>query len=185
MAKLYPVLNKAHRAFIAQQHLFFVATAAPQGRINLSPKGGDSLRVLGPDRLIWLNLTGSGNETAAHLLADPRMTLMFCAFEGDPLILRLYGQAHPIHPGDSEWTALYGHFSPDPGARQIIDLQIQQVQTSCGFGVPLFDYRGERVLLRDWSEKKGADGIRDYWAKKNRTSLDGLPTGIPADKTKR
>ncbi len=183
MARLYPALNEAHRAFIAQQQLFFVATAAPKGRINISPKGGDCLRVLGADRLIWLNLTGSGNETAAHLHTDPRMTLMFCAFEGDPLILRLYGQAHPIQPGDSDWPGLYSRFPPDPGARQVIDMRIEQVQTSCGFGVPLFDYRGERSLLRDWSENKGPDGIRDYWAKKNRTSLDGLPTGVPVDKT--
>lgn len=185
MAKLYPALNEAHREFIARQHLFFVATAAPEGRINLSPKGGDCLRVLGPDRLIWLNLTGSGNETAAHLLADPRMTLMFCAFEGDPLILRLYGQAYSIHPGDSDWTALNDHFPPDPGARQIVDMHIEQVQTSCGFGVPLLDYRGDRSLLRDWSQKKGREGIRDFWAKRNRTSLDGLPTGIPVDKPDR
>ena len=183
MARRYPALTPKQTDFITRQHLFFVATAAPEGRVNLSPKGGDSLRVLDPRRVIWRNLTGSGNETAAHLRQSPRMTLMFCAFDGDPLILRLYGEADATHRNDPDWRELDAYFPPDPGARQIIELHIDLVQTSCGFGVPLFDYRGERHLLADWAWRKGEHGIRTYWAEKNRLSLDGLPTGIPAEPT--
>jgi hypothetical protein len=178
MAQMYSELSERHRQFIAQQKLFFVATATAGSRINLSPKGMDSLRVADPRRVIWLNVTGSGNETAAHVQIDPRMTLMFCAFDGVPLILRLYGRARVIHPKDADWAVLYAQFKPLPGARQIFELAVSQVQTSCGMGVPLMDYRGERGSLEAWAEKKGAAGVRDYWAQKNLTSIDGLPTHI-------
>lgn len=182
MGRQYSAISDRHREFIERQRLYFVATAAADGRVNLSPKGMDSLRVLGPDRVAWLNLTGSGNETAAHLREIPRMTLMFCAFEGDPLILRLYGQARAVHPRDGEWALLLPLFPEQPGARQIIDLRVELVQTSCGFGVPLFDYVGQREELTRWSERKGEAGIREYWETKNRTSLDGRPTGILGEK---
>lgn len=179
MAKRYPVLEERHMAFIDRQKIFFVATAVAEGRINLSPKGMDTLRVAGPNRVLWLNLTGSGNETAAHLRIDPRMTIMFCAFEGDPLILRLYGRARAIQEGDPEWAQLLARFPAIPGARQIIDMEIDLVQTSCGYGVPLYDHAGDRDTLATWAEKKGEDGLRRYRAEKNAVSLDGLPTGIP------
>ena len=179
MGQRYEMIPPKMIDFIRRQKLFFVATAAAQGRVNLSPKGMDSLRVLDQRRVVWLNVTGSGNETAAHLLESPRMTLMFAAFEGSPMILRLYGSARALHHDDPEWASLYALFSPLPGARQIIDLQVELVQTSCGMGVPLFDYAGERGQLNVWAEKKGETGIRDYWQEKNRFSLDGKPTGIP------
>ncbi len=171
-------LSKQLTRFLENQVIFFVATAAPEGRINLSPKGLDSLKVLSPERVIWLNLTGSGNETAAHLLADPRITLMACAFEGKPLILRIYGKAHCIHPGDDEWEALYQHFDDNTGARQIVDIQINGIQTSCGNGVPLMDFVSERSELDDWADRIGEDGIRNYWEKENLETIDGLETGM-------
>jgi hypothetical protein len=178
MGKKYQELTPEQIEFIAAQKLFFCATAAPSGRVNLSPKGSDTLRVLGPNRVVWLNLTGSGNETAAHLLESPRMTLMFCAFEGDPKILRLYGNATTVTTDSDDWDSLYAHFEPHAGARQIFDLDIDLVQTSCGFGIPYFDYAGERDKLRQWAEEKGEQGVREYWRIKNARSLDGKDTGI-------
>jgi len=181
MATQYPDISDKHRAFIDAQHLFFVATAAPDGRVNLSPKGKDALRVLDRNRVIWLNLTGSGNETAAHLKLHPRMTLMLCAFEGPPMILRLYGTARAVHAFDAEWDALYRHFEPHPGARQIYDLNVDMVQTSCGFAVPEYRFEEDRTILDNWAEKKGPDGIRDYWRERNAVSLDGFETGTAQD----
>lgn len=178
MGQRYEALTDKQLDFIAQQKIFFVGTATADSRVNISPKGMDSFRVLGPNRVAWLNLTGSGNETAAHVQLAPRMTVMFCAFEGDPLILRLYGTARAIHHGDAEWDALYAQFSPQLGARQIFDVAVDLVQTSCGFGVPYFDYAGEREMLNDWAQKKGESGIRQYWQDKNQLSLDGIPTQI-------
>ncbi len=178
MAKRLKEITPQLQAFIARQHLFFVATADVDGRVNVSPKGGDALRVLGPNRVVWRNLTGSGNETAAHLLACNRITLMFCSFEQEPLILRLYGRGRMILPGDEPWQTLSALFPEHVGARQLFDIDIDLVQTSCGFQVPLYDYRGERDLLDNWSAKKGRDGIERYWQEKNRLSLDGKPTGL-------
>ena len=178
MAQRFPAISDELREFIEAQKLFFVATATADSRVNISPKGMDSLRVLGPNRAVWLNVTGSGNETAAHVEENPRMTIMFAAFDGDPMILRLYGKARAIHRRDPEWEELITLFEPLPGARQIFDLDIDLVQTSCGMAVPLFDYVGERELLNKWAEKKGEQGIREYWEAKNRISLDGKETGI-------
>lgn len=178
MGKKYPALDETHMAFIRAQKIFFVGTAAAQGRVNVSPKGLDSLRVLSPQRVAWLNLTGSGNETAAHVHEQDRMTLMFCAFEGAPNILRLYGHAQAIHPRDEAWREFAALFPAIPGARQIFDLSIDLVQTSCGFGVPLFEYAGERDQLLRWAEGKGEAGLRQYWQDRNQVSLDGKPTGI-------
>ncbi len=178
MAKQYPGISEQWARFISEQHIFFVATAAPEGRVNVSPKGLDSLRLLGPNRLVWLNLTGSGNESAAHVQSMPRMTLMFCAFSGAPVILRLYGEARAVHQKDPAWPELYALFPPTPGARQIFDVAVDLVQTSCGFGVPYFDFRGDRPDLREWTEKKGEEGVREYWRTRNAVSLDGLKTGI-------
>lgn len=180
MAQRFNELSESHRHFIVAQKIFFVATATSEGHINLSPKGMDSFRILDKNRVAWLNVTGSGNETAAHVQQSPRMTLMFCAFEGDPLILRLYGTAKAIHQNDPDWNELYALFEPLPGARQIFDVTIELVQSSCGMAVPLFSYAGERDQLRNWAIKKGGDGIRQYWRDKNQISLDGIATGIVA-----
>ena len=176
MAKLYKQISSKLQEFIEDQKIFFVATATADSRINLSPKGMDSLRVLNPNRVAWLNVTGSGNETAAHVQENPRMTLMFTAFEDNPLILRIYGTARAIHKGDPEWLQLFPLFTPLPGARQIFDLSIDLVQTSCGMAVPIYDYVGEREQLNAWAEKKGEEGVEAYWKETNHTSLDGKPT---------
>ncbi len=178
MAKQYPELDKKLTQFIQNQKMFFTGTAAADGRVNVSPKGMDSLRVLSPNRVVWLNLTGSGNETAAHVLEHDRMTLMFCAFEGEPMILRLYGHARAFHPRDNEWDELLKLFPHTDGARQLFDMQLDLVQTSCGFAVPFYEYQQERETLQNWATKKGADGVREYWQYKNRVSIDGKPTGI-------
>ena len=178
MAQRYSELTPAHMEFIWRQEMYFVATAPVDGHVNLSPKGLDSLRVLDSKTVAWLNLTGSGNETAAHVLENGRITLMFCAFSGKPLILRIYGQARVIHPRDADWKELLGHFDGLAGARQIFVVDIELAQTSCGMGVPLYGYQGQREQLVTWAEGKGAEGLSDYWDKKNRVSLDGRPTGI-------
>jgi len=178
MAKQYEAISEEHLAFIAAQKVFFVGTATADSRVNVSPKGMDTFRVLSSNRVLWLNLTGSGNETSAHVQHDPRMTIMFCAFEGAPLILRLYGSARVIHKHDSEWQELYSLFKPLPGTRQIFDLAIELVQTSCGMGVPYYTYTGERPMLEDWAIKKGGGGLRQYWEEKNQFSMDDIPTHI-------
>jgi hypothetical protein len=179
MAKQFARIEPAHQSFIERQRLFFTGTAAQDGRVNVSPKGLDSLRVLGPDRVAYLDLTGSGNEAAAHLRASGRMTLMFCAFEGPPLILRLYGHGRALARGTAAYDELLPRWPSEPlGARQIVLLEVDLVQTSCGYGVPLFDYRAERPSLQRWSEGKGEEGLAAYRRQHNARSLDGLPTGI-------
>lgn len=178
MANRYPQLNTTLVEFIERQKLFFVATAGRDGKVNVSPKGMDTLRVLDHNHVVWLNLTGSGNETAAHLLDSNRMTLMFCSFDRNPLILRLYGEAETVHPRDHAWMQMIGYFPQYAGARQIFNLRIELVQTSCGFAVPMYEFIGERNTLEGWSKKKGDTGIREYWSEKNRISLDGNDTGI-------
>ncbi|MXV21844.1 pyridoxamine 5'-phosphate oxidase family protein [Deinococcus xianganensis] len=179
MAKQLPGISDHLRAFIEAQHLFFVGTAAPDGRVNVSPKGMDSLRVLGPNRVAWLNVTGSGNETAAHLLRSARMTLMFCTLQGPPLILRLYGQARAVHAGDPEWARWEALFPPLPGARQVFVLDVDLVQTSCGMAVPLMDFVADRGDLNRWAEAQGPGGLREYRERKNLRSIDGFPTDLP------
>jgi Pyridoxamine 5'-phosphate oxidase len=181
MGKRFTELQPDQIAFIADQHLYFVGTAAKGTRVNLSPKGMDSLRILGPSRILWLNLTGSGNETAAHLALDPRITLMWCSFTTRPLILRAYGTARAVHRNDADWPALGAHLPDQPGARQIVDVTIDLVQSSCGFAVPFLDFREDRPVLQTWAQDKGPDGLRDYWDTRNRETIDGLPTGIEAN----
>jgi hypothetical protein len=178
MAERYEALTDEHRQFIAAQKIFFVGTAARDGRVNVSPKGQDSLAVLGPREILWLNLTGSGNETAAHLLDSNRITLMWCAFQGPPLILRAYGSARTVHPRDPEWEECARAIPAPTGARQYFRIALDLVQTSCGYAVPLLDYREERTALTRWAEKRGESGIAAYWTEKNQVSLDGMPTGI-------
>lgn len=181
MAKFYSELNDKLKDFIAEQQMFFTATAPDEGRINLSPKGIEALQCLDNKTIAYLNLTGSGNETAAHLIENGRMTVMFCSFSTKPLILRLYGRGRVIHPRDEEWDALYSRFNSYLGARQIIVLDIESIQTSCGFGVPMYDYLGQREDLQRWAGHKGEAGIQSYWAEKNQVSIDGLPTKLLSD----
>lgn len=179
MAKFFDALSTEQKYFIRRQHLFFTASAPQQGRINLSPKGMDTLRILDDNTVAYLDLTGSGNETAAHLSENGRMTIMLCAFEGEPLILRLYGRGEVILPQDPQWNDVITHFDVISGTRQIIKLNIESVQTSCGFGVPLFEYTGERDTLVKWAEKKGDAGLLKYQREKNQRSIDGAE--IPID----
>lgn len=178
MGKKYDSITPEQKDFIENQKIFFVGTAASDGRVNVSPKGMDSFRVIDENKIVWLNLTGSGNETAAHLLKNSRMTIMFCAFEGNPLILRLYGSAKIYHKRDSEYHKYIGLFSENQGSRQIIEMEIDLVQTSCGFAVPLMDYKEDRTTLNSWAEKKGDEGIKEYWKNKNMKSIDGFDTKI-------
>jgi hypothetical protein len=178
MASFFDQLDGQLIAFIRQQHLFFVATAASQGRINLSPKGMDTFRVLSNSRVGYLDLTGSGAETAAHVLADGRVTIMFCSFSEKPLILRLYGRGQVVRPDDPAWPGLMQHFTPLPGIRQLIVMDVESVQTSCGFAVPRFELIEPRQMLVEWSQKKGEAGLSEYRASKNRKSIDGLSTGL-------
>lgn len=178
MAKQYSEINTKLQKFIKQQRIFFVGTAASDGRVNVSPKGMDTFRISDPNKVLWLNLTGSGNETAAHLFENDRMTIMFCSFEGDPMILRLYGLAKPVHPRDREWDNLISMFPPYIGARQIIEMDVNLVQTSCGFAVPCFNFAGERDFLTKWADKTGKEGIKEYWKESNQISLDGKSTRI-------
>ncbi|XOV88905.1 MAG: pyridoxamine 5'-phosphate oxidase family protein [Pseudomonadota bacterium] len=171
-------LNPKLTRFIEAQHVFFVGTAARDGSINVSPKGLDTLRVLGPNRVVWMNLTGSGNETSAHVQENGRMTLMFCSFERQPLILRLYGSATVIHPADLGWREFSGLFPEMLGTRQFFDMSVSLVQTSCGYAVPFLEFSGERETLDNWSRKKGPEGIERYWSDMNTTSLDGKPVKI-------
>ena len=160
--------------------MFFVATApvGAAGHINLSPKGLDSFRVLNATRVAYMDIVGSGNETSAHLLENGRITLMFCAFDGPPNILRLYGRGYTVLPGDEQWSSLSGNFAIQMATRQIIVADIHKVQTSCGYSVPLYTYKGERDHAQKWAEKKGKDGLKAYQAEKNRISMDGLPTSL-------
>ncbi len=181
MAQQFPALETKHRDFIARQRVFFTASAAATGHVNLSPRSTDLFRVLGPNQVVYLDRTGSGNETAAHLLADGRLTIMMCAFEGPPLILRLYGRGEVIQRGSGDYQALLAEWfgNEEPlGARQMIRLDFDLVQTSCGYGVPFHDYVGERPTMDKWAEAKGPDGIDAYQREKNQKSLDGFPTGL-------
>jgi hypothetical protein len=179
MGKLLEHITPDLQAFIETQPMFFVASAplSAEGHVNLSPKGLDCLRVLSPSRVAYLDLTGSGNETAAHLHENGRITFMFCAFSGSPRILRLYGTGSVVLPGMPAWAELRGHFPEYPGARQLITAAITRVQTSCGFGVPLMEHVGQRDTLLRWAEARGED-LPAYRLKKNAVSIDGLPAPL-------
>jgi len=182
MGKFHDSINDSHRKFIARQKMFFVSTAplSGSGHINLSPKGLDSFHVFSANRVAYMDLIGSGNETSAHILENGRITIMFCAFDGPPNILRLYGTGYTVLPGDAEWAELSAHFTLTPGTRQIIVAAIHKVQTSCGYSVPLYNYAGERDHAEQWANAKGEEGLKLYQAQKNLVSLDGLPTALAA-----
>ena len=175
MAKFFDKLSENLKDFILEQKMFFTATAPDEGRINLSPKGNDALRILDEKTVAYLDLTGSGNESSAHIQQNGRMTFMFCSFVGNPLILRLYGQGEVVKKGSEKWQELYPKFQHYTGARQIIVLHIDSVQTSCGYGVPVYEFQEERTRLTKWTKPEPIEG---YWALKNQTSIDGLPTHI-------
>lgn len=181
MGKQFSEISTELQDFIKKQNIFFVGTAAEDGRVNISPKGHNTLRVLNANKLVWLNLTGSGNETAAHLLKNNRMTIMFCAFEGKPMILRLYGSAKIYHERDEEFQNYINLFEKNVGSRQIIELDVDLVQTSCGYAVPFMDFKEERGVLNSWSEKQGKEKINAYWEEKNSKSIDGFETKILED----
>jgi hypothetical protein len=174
----FPGLETEHSRFIEAQHIFFVGTAAPDGRVNLSPQGQDSLRILSPNEILWMNLTGSGNETAAHLLESDRITLMWCAFAGSPKILRAYGAAQVFHARDSRYAEFARVLPARLGTRQYVLVNIDLVQTSCGYAVPFMEYSEDRSALSKWADKKGVAGVEEYWRQRNQRSLDDKPTGI-------
>ncbi|MEM8630726.1 MAG: pyridoxamine 5'-phosphate oxidase family protein [Pseudomonadota bacterium] len=182
MAEQFPELTERLHRFIDRQHMFFTATAAQGTRVNISPRSTDWFRILGPGRVAYLDRTGSGNETAAHLKADGRMTIMFCAVDGPPLILRLYGRGHVLHRDSAGYAEMladdFAGQEVPLGARQIVILDVDLVQTSCGYGVPFFEYREERPSMDNWESKKGPDGLKEWWREENIFSMDGLPTGI-------
>lgn len=182
MGKQFDSMLPQHERFIEKQHIFFVGSAplSEEGNVNLSPKGHDAFRILSPNRVAYLDMTGSGNETSAHIMENGRVTIMFCAFEEAPLILRLYGKGAVILPGTEEWDELYPLFPPLQGARQIVAIDIHKVQTSCGFAVPFMEYTSDRDTLKRWAEQKGPEGLEEYWHEKNMKSIDGLPTHLSA-----
>jgi hypothetical protein len=178
MAKFYDHINEAQQDFIRKQHMYFVASAPldGEGHVNLSPKGLDSFRIFSANKVGYMDMTGSGNETSAHLLENGRITIMFCAFDGPPNILRLYGRGHAVLPGTPEWEEISPLFALRLSTRQIIVADIYKVQTSCGYAVPLMDYVDDRDQLDRWADAKGEQGLIDYRREKNGCSLDDLPT---------
>ncbi len=182
VAKVYPSITPEFRDWIERQRVFFVSTAplTADGHVNVSPKGHDCLRVLDESTVAYLDLTGSGAETSAHIAENRRITLMWCAFEGPPRILRLYGRGEVVLPGSARWVDLIGLFEPLPGARQIVVNHVERVQTSCGFAVPFLEYQSERDTLLRWAEKQGEDKLAEYRREKNARSIDGLETPLPA-----
>jgi Pyridoxamine 5'-phosphate oxidase len=177
VGKVYAGINERNAAFIRAQHVFFVATAPTrlEGHLNLSPKGLDAFRILDPRTVAYLDLTGSGIETVAHLKENGRIVLMFCAFEGAPRILRLHGRGEVLVEGDREFGALLPLFPRHPGTRAIIRVRLDRISDSCGFGVPLYRYEGERTQFAAWAEHKGPEGLAAYRDEKNQHSIDGLP----------
>lgn len=175
-----PSICDNFQGFIKAQHMFFVATAplGPGGHVNVSPKGLNCLRILSPTRVAYLDLTGSGNETAAHITQNGRITLMFCSFEGSPMILRVYGTGKIILREDPRWAGMVGLFDPLPGARQIIDITVHRVQPSCGQGVPLMAYQSDRTQLPQWQTGMGESALAKYRKRQNRASIDGLPIQV-------
>lgn len=178
MGQQFKALSQEHIDFINQQKIYFVGTATADSKVNISPKGQDSFRIINSTKVAWLNVTGSGNESSAHVQIEPRMTIMFAAFEGNPIILRIYGKAKVIHKNDPEWLHYVSLFPVLPGTRQIFEIDIELVQKSCGMSVPFFEYIGEREQLKDWAIKKGDSGLATYWEQKNQVSIDNLPTYI-------
>jgi hypothetical protein len=183
MGKVMLEISDELAEFIRSQRVFFVATAplSSEGHVNLSPKGLDTFRILSPKRVAYADMTGSGNETSAHLAENGRITLMFCAFEEKPKILRIYGRGRTVLKTDPDWSALADGFEDRVGLRQLIVTDVTRVMTSCGFGVPLMKFLDERGMLEEWAEKKGKDGLEAYRREKNTRSIDGLIAPMARD----
>lgn len=184
MAKFYDQLNPELREFIQAQHIFFHASAPAQGRINLSPKGLDTFRILSDQRVAYLDLTGSECETAAHLAENGRLTIMFCSFSEKPLIVRLYGRGSVVRPRDEQWHELHAHFQSTPGERQIVVLDIESIMTTCGFAVPVYEFKSHRDQLTEFTCKMGPERMDEYRRERNQASIDGLPTFLLTDPPK-
>jgi hypothetical protein len=178
MAVKFTSINQAHQDFIEAQKMFIIGSAGAEGLINVSPKGMDTLKIVDEHTVVWVNHTGSGNETSAHVQENGRMTILFQSFEKAPMILKLYGQATVVHSYDSQWEEISKHFETSVSSRQFFEMKVTLVVTSCGYAVPLYDYKGERNTLKKWSEAKGKKGIKAYWLEKNQVSLDGINTNI-------
>ena len=178
MAVKFDSINKAHKAFIEKQKMFVIGSAGADGFINVSPKGMESFKIVDENTVVWMNHTGSGNETSAHVQENGRMTIMFNSFDKAPMILKLYGKATVIHDKDERWEEMSSHFREFVGARQFFKLNVELVLTSCGFGVPQYKYIGERNKLQKWAEKKGREGMKAYWSEKNVETLDGVLTNV-------
>jgi len=178
MAVKFDSINKAHREFIEKQKMFVIGSAGAEGFINVSPKGMDSLKIIDENTVVWMNHTGSGNETSAHVQENGRMTIMFNSFDKTPMILKLYGKSTVIHDKDERWEEMSFHFTEFIGARQFFEMKVELVLTSCGFGVPQYKYIGERNKLQKWAEKKGREGMKLYWSEKNTKTLNGGDTKV-------
>ena len=178
MAVKFDSINKAHREFIEKQKMFVIGSAGAEGFINVSPKGMDSLKIIDENTVVWMNHTGSGNETSAHVQENGRMTIMFNSFDKTPMILKLYGKAVVIHDKDERWEEMSSNFTEFIGARQFFEMKVELVLTSCGFGVPQYKYIGERNKLQKWAEKKGREGMKLYWSEKNTKTLNGVDTKV-------
>ena len=176
MGKAYQEIDERISRWVARQKLFFVATA-PQGDglLNCSPKGMDGLRILDPHTLVYADVGGSGIETVAHLRENGRIVIMLCAFDGPPKIFRFYGRGHVVEPGDARFEELSGHFPHLPSLRNLILVDVHTIRDSCGYGVPLYDYKDERDSMQNWIDSKTEEEMLEYRRTKNRVSLDGLP----------
>ena len=178
MAVKFESINKAHKEFMEKQKMFVIGSAGDDSFINVSPKGMDSFKIMDENTVVWMNHTGSGNETSAHVQENGRMTIMFNSFDKAPMILKLYGKATVIHEKDEEWEEMSSHFTAFIGVRQFFEMKVELVLTSCGFGVPQYKYIGERNSLKKWAEKQGREGIKTYWSEKNVETLNGVKTNI-------
>ena len=174
MGSFFGAISDKHQAFIEKQHMFFVATAANDGHVNVSPKGLDSFKVLGPNKVCYLDLSGSGVETIAHLQENGRITIMFCAFEGPPNIVRLLGIGSVVKNGEDGFEEAAAMFPEFPGARSVITVDVEKVGSSCGFAVPFMDFVDQRERLIEYAENKGEASMADYRVRKNAESIDGL-----------
>jgi hypothetical protein len=177
VGKIYPEIDEGLRQFMQSQPVFFVATAPLDagGHVNLSPKGLDTFRILGPRSVAYLNVFGSGVETISHLRENGRIVVMFCSFQGAPKVLRLHGRGRIVEPHEAEFAALQTHFPVHEGTRAIIEVEVTRISDSCGYGVPLLRFEAQRAALPAWCRKRGTEGLKIYRQEKNRRSIDGLP----------
>ncbi|MFM6943409.1 MAG: pyridoxamine 5'-phosphate oxidase family protein [Aquirufa sp.] len=186
MGEFYKQISASQESFIKKQHMYFVGTAplSGDGHINVSPKGLDSFRVISPNQVAYLDVVSSGNETSAHMLENGRITIMFCSFDKKPLILKLYGKGETILPSNEKWDTYSQGFDVYESTRQIIVVDVELVQSSCGFGVPRYDFIEHRDIHFSWAAQKGSEGLSHYIDENNLISLDGLPTALGLERIK-